>query len=503
MKKILLTLSLLLMGSVCALAFINTPVPVALTPVWTSTPVYAATVVATTCSNLYRIPQTGNLLIAVVGSNSLKEYNSAITPIITVGITSYNFSNQPEDQNGNIWLAPLTPGPIVAYNTSMTPVATKQLTPYVSGYSAIAFDYAGNGYFFNGGLHKVNASWTPVMTVTAIPTGVIAVDSSNNIYIAAQYGGSYPGVSKYNSSLTPIATATVGYQAARPQGLQIASDNTLMVSWVLSGTYYASFFTPANIYINDYFYSLIENGFIALDTANTLYGLYEVNGSNPYWILAKYNNAGTPTITPTVTQTVTQTITQTVTQTVTPTVTKTVTQTITQTITQTVTQIVTPTFTVTKTVTKTVTQTITQTVTQTVTPTVTQTITQTITQTVTPTVTQTITQTITQTVTPTVTKTATQTITQTVTQTITQTVTQTITQTITPTYTITPTPPTAPTPILTPPVIGNRLVGFRVITPTQTAVYMIGTPRFFWWYIKWVFYQLIKPAGYIIIPLYQ
>jgi hypothetical protein len=95
------------------------------------------------------------------------------------------------------------------------------------------------------------------------------------------------------------------------------------------------------------------------------------------------------------------------------------------------------------------------------------------------------------------------TITQTVTQTITQTVTQTITQTITPTYTITPTPPTAPTPILTPPVIGNRLVGFRVITPTQTAVYMIGTPRFFWWYIKWVFYQLIKPAGYIIIPLYQ
>ena len=437
MKKILLTLSLLLMGSVCALAFINTPVPVALTPVWTSTPVYAATVVATTCSNLYRIPQTGNLLIAVVGSNSLKEYNSAITPIITVGITSYNFSNQPEDQNGNIWLAPLTPGPIVAYNTSMTPVATKQLTPYVSGYSAIAFDYAGNGYFFNGGLHKVNASWTPVMTVTAIPTGVIAVDSSNNIYIAAQYGGSYPGVSKYNSSLTPIATATVGYQAARPQGLQIASDNTLMVSWVLSGTYYASFFTPANIYINDYFYSLIENGFIALDTANTLYGLYEVSGSNPYWMLAKYNN--------------------------------------------------TPTFTVTKTVTKTVTQTITQTVTQTVTPTVTQTITQTITQTVT----------------PTVTKTATQTITQTVTQTITQTVTQTITQTITPTYTITPTPPTAPTPILTPPVIGNRLVGFRVITPTQTAVYMIGTPRFFWWYIKWVFYQLIKPAGYIIIPLYQ
>ncbi len=119
-----------------------------------------------------------------------------------------------------------------------------------------------------------------------------------------------------------------------------------------------------------------------------------------------------------------------------------------------------------------------------------------------PTPTFTITPTSTYTPTPTSTSTPTYTYTPTYTPT------PTLTFTITPTFTNSPVASATFTPIIsyvpTPPVVGNRIIGFRITFSNGLfTVSMIGDNDFLRWLQVWDDYAIIKPTGYTIIPLYQ
>jgi len=237
MKKLLLTLLLLLMGSVCFGGITPTIVP--LTPVWTMTPVATASYANINVNRVYYDPDTHNIIESVY-LGGLVEMNAQMTPIVTAAtMGSGVLLSYKAKYNSQYFGVPVNGPNVYIYNTQLTPIATVITNPTIA--YPPSFDTLGNvwelQYVSTSSLtlNKWLASAfatpgvTPIATYTlSITSGAsgdyLDIDSNNNLYISCYAGN----IKVYNNAVTPIAT--IGAIATDFRECYVSSDGHILES---------------------------------------------------------------------------------------------------------------------------------------------------------------------------------------------------------------------------------------------------------------------------------
>ncbi len=160
----------------------------------------------------------GNVFIADSGNGAIKEWNATTGQVITLVSELANPSGVAVDAAGNVYIANTYNGSIEKWNAS-----TGLVTIVVSGLtapSAVAVDGAGNLYFSDGGaIEEWNA--TTHLVTNLVPAGLynpndLAVDAAGNVFIADYDNGA---IEKWSVTTNQVTTLVPGLNG--PGGVAI------------------------------------------------------------------------------------------------------------------------------------------------------------------------------------------------------------------------------------------------------------------------------------------
>ncbi|MDO3625747.1 putative Ig domain-containing protein [Mucilaginibacter sp. BT774] len=185
-------------------------------------------------TNAYPLNQTITSLTPNNTGGAVTGYSYSSTGTSLTGATLSGPSLMAIDASGNIYVCNYNNGTISEYNSSGTYIGK-----FASGFGfnnpcGIVFDSSGNAYVMdtgNGAIYKFSSSGTSLGTIASglgHPLG-IAIDASNNIYIATyNTGTNVSSVTKYSSSGSLLLTLpTTGMNQA--DGVAIDASGNIYV----------------------------------------------------------------------------------------------------------------------------------------------------------------------------------------------------------------------------------------------------------------------------------